>query len=78
MTTVVYLAEVFEHLRIDPIFRARELRRVLRPGGRLLLRTPNLQSLQEIYSFLVSGLACSCANAGWANSGTFVSTPTRS
>jgi SAM-dependent methyltransferase len=59
---VVYMAEVFEHLRINPIFTARELHRVLRPGGKLLLRTPNLYSLPGFYSLLVKGTAYSCAS----------------
>jgi SAM-dependent methyltransferase len=59
---LVYIAEVFEHLRINPIFTARELHRVLRPGGKMLLRTPNLHSLPGIYRFLVKGTAYSCAS----------------
>jgi SAM-dependent methyltransferase len=59
---LLYIAEVFEHLRINPIFTARELHRVLRPGGKMLLRTPNLYSVAGIYRFLVKGTAYSCAS----------------
>lgn len=48
----VLLNEMFEHLRIDPIFTLREAHRVLRPGGRLLLSTPNLRSLRGLKNLL--------------------------
>jgi SAM-dependent methyltransferase len=38
---LVYCAEIFEHL-VDPDFALEEIKRVLRPTGRLLLTTPNL------------------------------------
>lgn len=48
----VLFAETFEHLRIDPQFALSELNRVLRPGGTLLLTTPNFYSAQNIARFV--------------------------
>ena len=48
----VIMNEVFEHLRINLIFSMREVCRVLRPGGLLLLSTPNLRSVRGIYNLL--------------------------
>jgi SAM-dependent methyltransferase len=45
--------ELFEHLRINPIFTMQESHRVLRPGGRLLLSTPNLRSFRGIRNLLL-------------------------
>lgn len=44
--------ELFEHLRINPIATFREVRRVLRVDGLLLLSTPNLRSLRGIRNLL--------------------------
>ncbi len=41
----IIFSEVFEHLRINPIFTLKELFRVLAPEGTLLLTTPNLNYL---------------------------------
>ncbi len=49
----VLFHEIFEHLRIDPIFTLREAHRVLRPGGALLLSTPNLRSLRGLKNLLL-------------------------
>ena len=48
----VVFNEVFEHLRINPIFTLREALRVLKPGGVFLLSTPNLWSFRGIRNFL--------------------------
>lgn len=47
------LCETFEHLRLDPVFVLAEIQRVLAPGGRLLLTTPNVYSLPSLGRFLL-------------------------
>ncbi|MBU0718431.1 MAG: class I SAM-dependent methyltransferase [Planctomycetes bacterium] len=45
----VVAMEVLEHLAFDPMFMLAEANRVLKPGGRLLLTTPNINSLASVY-----------------------------
>ncbi len=47
--------ELFEHLRISPIFTLREAWRVLEPQGLLLLSTPNLRSLRGLRNLAIDG-----------------------
>lgn len=49
----VLFNELFEHLRIDPIFTMGEVLRVLAPGGVLLLSTPNLRSFRGIRNLVI-------------------------
>jgi SAM-dependent methyltransferase len=49
----VLFNELFEHLRIDPIFTLGEVLRVLTPGGVLLLSTPNLRSFRGIRNLVL-------------------------
>lgn len=48
---VVVCGELIEHL-LDPIAFFQEAARVLSPGGRLILSTPNLATLQDRFLFL--------------------------
>ena len=50
---VVLFNELFEHLRINPVFTLGEVHRVLRRGGRLLLSTPNLRSFRGIRNLVL-------------------------
>ncbi|MCH7591750.1 MAG: class I SAM-dependent methyltransferase [Planctomycetes bacterium] len=55
---VVLFNEVFEHLRIDLIFTMSEVKRVLKPGGRLFLSTPNHRSLVGVWTLLWHHAGC--------------------
>lgn len=46
--------EIFEHLRIDLIHTMSEVRRVLAPGGVLLLSTPNGRSYANLANLIVN------------------------
>lgn len=56
---VILFNEIFEHLRINPIFTLGEVFRIMKPGARLLLSTPNLHSLEGLIRFLVHRQAIS-------------------
>jgi SAM-dependent methyltransferase len=58
----VVFNELFEHLRINPVFTLTEVLRVMKPNGILTLSTPNLRSLDGIRNFLLRDRAFSCAS----------------
>lgn len=45
---LVIFAEIIEHLLNDPCKVLREIRRILRPGGTLILTTPNVARLENV------------------------------
>lgn len=49
---VVIMTEIFEHLRIDPLFTLEEARRVIKKGGILFLSTPNFYGMDKIGKFV--------------------------
>lgn len=51
------LNEVFEHLRIHPVKTIEQVYRVMKPGGVLLLSTPNLTSLSGWLSLVLRNKA---------------------
>lgn len=49
----VLFNEILEHLRVDPLLALSEANRVLKPGGQLLLTTPNLYFIKNVVKFLL-------------------------
>ncbi len=50
---VISFCEVFEHLGVNPLKTIKELHRVLKPGGTLMLTTPNVYALHKVIRFLL-------------------------
>ncbi len=51
----VVCCELLEHLAEDPMHMAAEINRILRPGGRLVLSTPNICALRSVAAVLRGG-----------------------
>lgn len=60
---LVLFNEIFEHLRKDIPKTMREISRVLKKEGVLMLSTPNLYSIKGIVNFLFKRKAYSCAHS---------------
>ncbi len=45
---VVLFCEILEHLQLDPVRVILEIKRVLKPGGHLVLTTPNVARLENV------------------------------
>lgn len=50
--STVLCCELIEHLRADPMHMMIEINRILKPGGHLVLTTPNIASLRAIAGIL--------------------------
>jgi len=49
---VALFCEVIEHMQMDPLHALAELNRVLKPGGTLVLTTPNAARLENVSALL--------------------------
>ena len=49
---VVLFCEMLEHMLMDPMHTLREIHRVLRPGGALVLTTPNVARIENVLRLL--------------------------
>lgn len=58
----IIFMELFEHLRGNLIVTMEGVLRLLKPGGKVLLSTPNLYSFMGIYKFIFKGIAYSSSS----------------
>jgi SAM-dependent methyltransferase len=48
----ILFCELFEHLHVNPFHTLKEIFRVLRPGGLLILTTPNLRRAETLFRYV--------------------------
>ena len=53
--SAVLFCEIIEHLMHDPLATLHEIRRVLQPGGHLILTTPNVNRLENVAQMVAGG-----------------------
>lgn len=51
---IVFSIEVIEHIENPRLF-VREISRILKPGGKAFISTPNIESLRSLFSFVFRG-----------------------
>lgn len=51
---IVLFTEILEHLRMNPLHALAEVHRVLRPGGKIIVSTPNITPMNRL-EFLLGG-----------------------
>lgn len=49
---IVLCCELIEHLALDPTHMLKEMHRILKPGGRILITTPNVLVLRNLVSLV--------------------------
>jgi SAM-dependent methyltransferase len=52
---VVLFSELIEHLGLNPVWALSEIHRVLKPGGHVVVTTPNALSLERLETYLTGG-----------------------
>jgi SAM-dependent methyltransferase len=74
--STVLCCELLEHLAADPMHMMHEVNRILKPGGSLVLTTPNLASLRSLAAFCkASTRSCSAPSFARAMASSMRATP---